>query len=404
MTNSKIYTAADFERYHNGSMPVDEMHALERAALEDPFLADALEGYAFAQTPVKDITDLRSRIYEKKGTEKAVLLFSAKGWRRVAAIVAVATGGIYLFLLVNHTRQPHPAAIAARNQINKDTQPSFIARDTGRGSSIASAGKSPSAALAERKSPAVGEIVNQRPGSGKKNDSGLVGNLKQNASTDTLKFTVAANDKVPGTIANKIPSKKYFLKGRVVDEKGAPVIAATVQNKNSHFSAITDDSGNFMLPSDDSAALAVVSAVGYGSKEIRLQKNERTKIDLAPSGADLDEVAVTGYSSSNKSAAPAMSKMLKRKAAGIATMDSSSDYQRFNGYVLIHRQNLYDSNNVQLTGEVTLSFDVDEDGVPQDIHVLKSTCKGCEENAIGLLKEGPSWSHKKKRQTVSIKY
>ena len=39
------FTAGDFERYHNGSMSPLEMHQLEKAAMEDPFLADALEGY-----------------------------------------------------------------------------------------------------------------------------------------------------------------------------------------------------------------------------------------------------------------------------------------------------------------------------------------------------------------------
>jgi len=36
------------------------MHALEKAALDDPFLADALEGYLYTTTASDDITqDLR---------------------------------------------------------------------------------------------------------------------------------------------------------------------------------------------------------------------------------------------------------------------------------------------------------------------------------------------------------
>ena len=44
MSQDHKYTAADFERYHSGKMSAGEMHALEKAAMEDPFLADALEG------------------------------------------------------------------------------------------------------------------------------------------------------------------------------------------------------------------------------------------------------------------------------------------------------------------------------------------------------------------------
>jgi len=43
----KKYNAIDFARYHSGTMRPDEMYALEQAALEDSFLADALDGYVY---------------------------------------------------------------------------------------------------------------------------------------------------------------------------------------------------------------------------------------------------------------------------------------------------------------------------------------------------------------------
>ena len=42
------YTSEDFKRYYSGTMTAAERHALEKAALDDPFLADALEGYKFS--------------------------------------------------------------------------------------------------------------------------------------------------------------------------------------------------------------------------------------------------------------------------------------------------------------------------------------------------------------------
>ena len=38
------YTAADIEKYWKGKLSAAEMHAMEKAAMEDPFLSDALEG------------------------------------------------------------------------------------------------------------------------------------------------------------------------------------------------------------------------------------------------------------------------------------------------------------------------------------------------------------------------
>jgi|GEM_PF-2043385 len=41
----KTYTRTDIENYLQGNMTAAEMHAIEKAALKDPFLADAMEGY-----------------------------------------------------------------------------------------------------------------------------------------------------------------------------------------------------------------------------------------------------------------------------------------------------------------------------------------------------------------------
>ena len=40
-----VYTAADIQKYLTGQMSNAEMHAIEKAAMEDPLLAEAIEGY-----------------------------------------------------------------------------------------------------------------------------------------------------------------------------------------------------------------------------------------------------------------------------------------------------------------------------------------------------------------------
>ena len=42
--NIPTYSATDIQKYLKGELSAREMHELEKAALEDPFLADALEG------------------------------------------------------------------------------------------------------------------------------------------------------------------------------------------------------------------------------------------------------------------------------------------------------------------------------------------------------------------------
>src|SRR5215212_897133 len=96
MTESSKYhsfTAADIERYQRGQMSAAERHALEKAALDDPFLADAVEGYTYTPTPSADIAALQARLEEKTQHRNPVPLFSKKfSWLQVAALLLVVAG------------------------------------------------------------------------------------------------------------------------------------------------------------------------------------------------------------------------------------------------------------------------------------------------------------------------
>ena len=74
--NRKRYTAGDIHRYHSGLMSPAERNALEKAALEDPFLEEALEGYAHAADPTNDLTILRSRLDERVRRKRGALSWS----------------------------------------------------------------------------------------------------------------------------------------------------------------------------------------------------------------------------------------------------------------------------------------------------------------------------------------
>ncbi|MER3464625.1 MAG: hypothetical protein C4329_09720 [Chitinophagaceae bacterium] len=110
MENNNHYTAEDIQRYHEGKLSPKEMHVLEHAALDDPFLADALEGYQITGTAKENITELRERLQQKTTRRKVVPLFQPKDWLRVAAIMAVIlTAGWIGFTVLNE--QPDKLAV-----------------------------------------------------------------------------------------------------------------------------------------------------------------------------------------------------------------------------------------------------------------------------------------------------
>ncbi|MBL7747477.1 MAG: carboxypeptidase-like regulatory domain-containing protein [Chitinophagaceae bacterium] len=100
--NIKNFSAADIEKYHKGLLSNREMHELEKAALEDPFLADALEGYTVPGVHIMaDMADLKKRLADRTEEEQTTVIplggTSKTGfpWFRAAAAVVIL-GGIGL--------------------------------------------------------------------------------------------------------------------------------------------------------------------------------------------------------------------------------------------------------------------------------------------------------------------
>lgn len=103
--NISTFTALDIEKYHKGLLSAAERHQMEKAALEDPFLADALEGYAYAGSQVTtDLSDLTARINKAAQVGKVVSMQPVKKTfsplLRAAAMVVIIAGaglGVYQF-------------------------------------------------------------------------------------------------------------------------------------------------------------------------------------------------------------------------------------------------------------------------------------------------------------------
>ena len=90
------------------------------------------------------------------------------------------------------------------------------------------------------------------------------------------------------------------VKGMVIDDYGAPLPGATVQQRGTTQGSITDIDGNFSLtvPSD---AVLLISFVG--SKTVELNVDGRTNlgvITLVSDFLELEQVVVIGYGTQRK--------------------------------------------------------------------------------------------------------
>jgi anti-sigma factor RsiW len=108
--NITPFSPEDILRYQQGLLSPKERNAMEKAALEDPFLADALEGYAATGASATDMQDLQQRLKTRVESGKVLHMDSGRSgfpWLRVAAAVLILAGaGIpaYIFLSWQRTK------------------------------------------------------------------------------------------------------------------------------------------------------------------------------------------------------------------------------------------------------------------------------------------------------------
>ena len=100
------YTLADIERYLRGDMSAKEMHEMEKTALQDPFLADAIEGYSEAPLPEahRHLNEIAALLQQPAKEEAKVVPMPVKRfkWMRVAAMITALAGiGIVSLYLLN---------------------------------------------------------------------------------------------------------------------------------------------------------------------------------------------------------------------------------------------------------------------------------------------------------------
>jgi len=400
LENKKTYNASDFERYHSGKMTPSEMHQLEKAALEDPFLSEALDGYVYTKTPVDDMSELLARVSARAGSKKRSLPIYIKYAAAVVILIGLAT----LFLKINE-------------RSGKDKQESVLAKieqDT---------------VIANTPSPVLNE------GMASNRDTLFTGS--QTSAENIVTEKIAAPS-VPVTDASVSPvqeeqklsnvrSDLNLLKddykaeekektsssfsGRITDTAGNPVAFASV-NVPGAGGIQSDAEGRFRLPvnSNDSILRSTISAIGYRAVTEDLKKNETALIRLQPSDKISTEVVTTspiaGTSLSKSNAAS--SSRVNAEAVSKASPDSMSvsprqGWTNYNKYVDDKLKTVY--NNAipgNTTGTVVLRFDILKNGRPANISVVKSVNKEADAAAVKILEQGPGWNYKKGSQKASI--
>ena len=428
--DNKQYGAPDFERYYAGQMTAQEMHALEKAALDDPFLADALEGYKVTRTPVADTAWLKGQLEAKAQNTRVVPFKKNYPFLRIAALVLLLLGaGWSVYYLADNRKDTLALDTKAEKApaVQKATTPA-LAPDTA-SSAIQPLQQTDAAApetailprkkgttvLARRETeppaaaaapPVASVMVDDTPKAMLKAEdlSKDVAAVERKQSVPQALEGRAAGISVENaarpdaTIRIRGASTLNSFQGRVVDANNQAVAGAVVSVNNNRTAVATNEEGYFSLNAPDTVVNASVAAIGYEAANITLNRgNKEANIVLNQANESLQEVVVVGYGvKKRQNASRSVNSTLPEPVKG---------WKEFNDYLQRNRKPASELSSGNLKGSVTLSFGVSRKGTPVDIKVDASLSPQHDAEAIRLLQEGPKWKRAKEaRGKVTIPF
>jgi TonB family protein len=385
------FTASDIERYHSGEMLPEERHALEKAALDDPFLADALEGYAFTSTPSDDLAKIQSRLEEKKDRKKVIPIFQRYRWLSVAAIVLIIAGAGWFALSIS--KKENNASITALEK-------KLPVKDS-------------NSTVASPQQNSIHDSANDKTTSIKQESL-----AKHQSKTQSYQV-------IQGTVASQSKEKLNNSNKEVTQINNAEIVASAIstpstQNEvasvNGRYlnnqrgytnmnNAVSPDPRLNNATNDAARKKLYYKAENNNADVIAKVRNINTNdtikdlnIVLQPLPGDSLSEIVVGYGKQKKSTE-------KYPIVIIDTLEPAEGYVHFDDYVASNLKMPEELKTKTIAGEVQLSFDVDKDGKPTNIAVVKSLCEKCDQEAIRLLKEGPKWKKvKNKKGKITIKF
>lgn len=432
----------DIKKYLNGELTPAEMHALEKRALNDPFLEDALEGAgqigseAFHSDLLNLKASLDDRISEKSG--KVVSLW---GWTmRIAAGLAIVAISTFVIIQLSGNKNNDDLALQKESPSPKQEEAvtsdsASLSRDDAAGAGVESAKPQTSPVTERPKARKEGELAqaskpkvevgpsassvaaDQAPAeianaeeqlseatTGVVTDSTVV--ARQDAEDDhaaskrkeaekTFRSrTEDADKRVAASQPALSTSKGYVggvagskvITGRVVSVDGIGLPGVNVMLKNSNIGTVTDGSGNYKITTNEENPDLVYSFIGFTSVEVAAGDKKQVDVQLDEDVSQLSEVVVVGFGSEKTD----------ETMETVELANPAGGRRAFKQYLEKNLQYPEQALAAGVEGKVTIQFTVESTGLLSDFKVIKGIGHGCEDEVIRLVKQGPKWSPTRK--------
>lgn len=195
--------------------------------------------------------------------------------------------------------------------------------------------------------------------------------MKKNADS-----TRTAADGGLGFVQKNMGNEKK-ISGVVTDESGEPLIGVAVAVDKTNLGTNTNLDGFYSIQVPPGAESLTFSYTGYGNLSVKIGEEDSINVHMASRADALSEVVVSG--------------LRKGKTRQASAPEPKGGFGKFEKYVQEKLQYPAGAAAAGIEGEVVVGFRIKKDGTLYDFNVEKSLGFGCDEEAIRLLKEGPKW-------------
>ena len=372
--------------YIQGLRKGKEAHRLEKESMKDPFLADAIDGYNQVEgNHEQRIEQLRIQISArstKKRNTYAII------WS-VAACLVIGFGISSYFLFLKETPEPvipiipqkEIALVPTKTKTDSTPISPVSTKQADKKDIIAKSrttiSKPPSAPITTM--PMEEETSGQMVAA---TDEEVIMTTGASDPESVKKMRIAKMAVIP---TNDI------IKGKVTDQKGEPLIGASVMYKGTNIGTVTDVNGEFSLLKKAENKQLTAQYIGYDPVEVPVDTSRTMLIAMNEDQKGLSEVVVVGHG-------------VNKKANKDNTPQPVDGKRKYLKYLKKNLVRPTDETCAHVKGKVVLTFLVNRDGRPFHIKVKKSLCESSDKEAIRLVQEGPDWTYGNKQAEVTVKF
>ena len=413
--------------YIRGLRKGKEAHRLEKESMQDPFLADAMDGYNQVEgNHEQRIEKLRMQVSAHSAKKKNTYAIT---WSIAAClIIGFGISSYFLFLKKSmtdevfiaeesvSTKLAEPAAPPTPAIPATPTVPATPQKEIALATTKVKTDSTPISEITARQADKKDMITKIQTTSQPQGAPVAAVPMMEEVSEETaaLQEVVATIDTFESESDKKMKMAKVatilpqnnMIKGRVTDEKGEPLIGASVTYKGTNIGTITNMNGEFSLVKKDDKKRLTAEYIGYNPVEIRIDTNRTMLIAMNENKQALNEVVVVGYGAkkNKKSTTTGNVVTVKEQAKKEITPQPVIGKRSYQKYLKENLVRPTDDNCKDIKGEVVLSFFVDEEGKPQNITVIHGLCEFADKEAIRLVKEGPKWTSGKLPARVTVRF